>query len=66
MVKSQIRVDMFQRLGHPLSATDAWTDKSPHKVGFITVNGVRLHYLDWGGSGDTLLLLLGMGGCRAT
>jgi non-heme chloroperoxidase len=39
----------------------AWTDKSPHQVGFIKVNGVRLHYLDWGGSGDTLLLLTGMG-----
>ena len=46
---------------HPVSATDAWADKSPHKVGFITVNGVRLHYLDWGGSGDTLLLLAGLG-----
>jgi non-heme chloroperoxidase len=38
-----------------------WTDRSPHKVGFITVNGVRLHYLDWGGSGGTLLFLTGMG-----
>ena len=45
----------------PVSATDTWTDKSPHKAGFITVNGVRLHYLDWGGSGDTLLLLAGLG-----
>lgn len=45
-----------------VSATDGWTDKSPHKVGFITVNGVRLQYLDWGGSGGTLLLLPGMGG----
>jgi pimeloyl-ACP methyl ester carboxylesterase len=41
--------------------TDAWTDESPHKVGFIVVNGVRLHYLDWGGTGGTLLLLAGMG-----
>ena len=22
-------------------------DKSPHKTGFITVNKVKLHYLDW-------------------
>jgi len=37
-------------------------DKSPHhKTGFITFNGVRLHYLDWGGAGETLLLLHGMG-----
>jgi len=46
----------------PVSATDAWTDKSPHKAGFITVNGVRLNYLDWGGSGGTLLMLPGAGG----
>jgi len=38
-----------------------WEDKSPHKIGFITVNGMRLHYLDWGGLGGTLLLLTGMG-----
>src|SRR5712691_5196082 len=37
------------------------TDKSPHKTGFTTVNGVRLHYLDWGGAGETLLFLHGMG-----
>lgn len=43
--------------------TDADTseDKSPHKRGFVTVNGVRLHFLDWGGSGDSLLLLTGSG-----
>ena len=38
-----------------------WSDPSSHKSGFVTANGVRLHYLDWGGSGDTLLLLTGMG-----
>jgi len=36
-------------------------DNSPHKTGFITVNNVKLHYLDWRGAGDTLLLLHGMG-----
>ena len=36
-------------------------DKSPHTTGFIPVNGVRLHYLDWGGKGETLLFLHGMG-----
>jgi pimeloyl-ACP methyl ester carboxylesterase len=36
-------------------------DKSPDKTGFITVNTVKLHYLDWGGNGDTLLFLHGMG-----
>lgn len=46
------------------SAPDApseWRDKSPHTTGFITVNGVRLHYLDWGGKWKTLLFLHGMG-----
>jgi pimeloyl-ACP methyl ester carboxylesterase len=37
------------------------TDKSPHKPGFVTVNKVKLHYLDWGGAGETLLFLHGMG-----
>ena len=40
---------------------DTWTDKSPHKTGFITANGVRFHYLDWGGKGDAILLLHGLG-----
>ena len=39
-------------------------DKSPHKGGFVCVNGINLHYLDWGGSGDVLLFLAGMG-CNA-
>jgi pimeloyl-ACP methyl ester carboxylesterase len=39
-------------------------DKSPHKSDFVQVNGIRLHYLDWGGSGDVLLFLAGMG-CSA-
>jgi hypothetical protein len=37
------------------------TDKSPHKSGFVTVNNVKLHYMDWGGAGETLLFLHGMG-----
>ena len=39
----------------PVAAQSDWVDKSPHKTGFVTVNGVRLHYLDWGGAGETLL-----------
>lgn len=30
--------------------------------GFFDSDGVRLHYLDWGGSGSPLVLLAGMGG----
>jgi non-heme chloroperoxidase len=36
-------------------------DKSPHTSNFVTVNGIRLHYLDWGGKGPILLFLTGLG-----
>jgi pimeloyl-ACP methyl ester carboxylesterase len=29
------------------------------KTGFVTANGIKLHYLEWGGSGDTILFLAG-------
>ena len=39
-----------------------WTDPAPHTVGFVTVApNVRLHYLDFGGTGPTLLLVPGLG-----
>src|SRR5215207_315582 len=31
------------------------------KSDFVNINGIRLHYLDWGGNGPTLILLTGMG-----
>ena len=31
------------------------------KSDFVHVNGIRLHYLDWGGEGQTLIFLTGMG-----
>ena len=34
---------------------------SNHKSDFVHVNGIRLHYLDWGGKGPTLIFLAGMG-----
>lgn len=37
---------------------------SNHKSDFVNVNGIQLHYLDWGGNGETLLFLTGMG-CSA-
>jgi len=44
----------------PESAPEAaWTDPSPHTSGFVTANGIRLHYLDWGGTGPTLILVHG-------
>jgi non-heme chloroperoxidase len=37
-------------------------DTSRHKVSFVTVEpGVRLEVLDWGGTGETLILLTGLG-----
>src|SRR5579864_9093189 len=40
----------------------AWQDESPHTVEFITVDaGVRLEILDWGGSGQSVVLLAGGG-----
>jgi pimeloyl-ACP methyl ester carboxylesterase len=36
-------------------------DKSSLKSDFVIVNGIKLHYLDWGGEGETLLFLAGMG-----
>jgi pimeloyl-ACP methyl ester carboxylesterase len=36
-----------------------WSDAAPHKSGFVTANGIRLHYLDWGGSGPALTLIHG-------
>lgn len=34
---------------------------SNHKSDFVNINGIRLHYLDWGGEGFTLIFLTGMG-----
>lgn len=40
----------------------AWKDPSKHQVRFINVEpGVKLEVLDWGGSGETILLLAGHG-----
>jgi pimeloyl-ACP methyl ester carboxylesterase len=39
-------------------------DQSPHKSDFVNMNGIRLHYLDWGGSGPVMLFLAGLG-CNA-
>ena len=37
------------------------TEKAPQDR-FIDANGLRLHYLDWGGSGDAVILLHGLSG----
>jgi pimeloyl-ACP methyl ester carboxylesterase len=38
-----------------------WIDSSPHKSLYVSVNGVRLNYLDWGGDGPPLILIHGLG-----
>ena len=43
------------------SSTEAPSDKSPHKSRFITANGIKMNYLDWGGTGDVIILLAGFG-----
>lgn len=41
---------------------DAWHDSAPHVAGMVRVaRGVRLHYLDFGGTGPALVLLAGLG-----
>jgi pimeloyl-ACP methyl ester carboxylesterase len=42
-------------------SADEFKDPSPHRSGFLLVKGVKLHYLDWGGNGRTLLFLHGLG-----
>jgi len=40
-------------------AKDTWVDTSQHKMGAVKANGIKLAYLDWGGSGPPLILLAG-------
>jgi non-heme chloroperoxidase len=41
---------------------DKWRDTTHHKAGFVRITkDVRLHYLDFGGTGPTLLFLPGLG-----
>jgi pimeloyl-ACP methyl ester carboxylesterase len=44
------------------NARGEWVDPSPHRSGVAKVNGLALHYLDWGGAGEPLLLLAGLFG----
>jgi non-heme chloroperoxidase len=44
------------------SPQNAWRDPSPHAVKSVTVDeNVQLEVLDWGGSGQALVLLAGLG-----
>lgn len=51
------------RASLPVAPRSAWTDSSPHREGYVTFRGTRLHYLDWGGPAraETLVFLAGAG-----
>lgn len=51
---------LFGAIAADAQFKDEWRDKSPHKSAFVTANGVKLHYLDWGGKGEALLFLPGL------
>ena len=48
-------------VGTAAAGEESWVDPSPHAEGFVTTSAGRLHYLDWGGEGDTVVLLAGLG-----
>ncbi len=43
------------------SSSEAPRDRSPHKSEFVTANGIKMNYLDWGGTGEVIILLAGFG-----
>jgi len=46
----------------PVAAQSTWRDTTHHTAHFVTVQrGVKLHYLDFGGSGPPLVFLAGLG-----
>jgi pimeloyl-ACP methyl ester carboxylesterase len=46
--------------GRPAVTQASWTDPSPHRSDYITANGIRLNYLDWGGQGPVVILVHGL------
>jgi pimeloyl-ACP methyl ester carboxylesterase len=42
-------------------ADTTWPDPAPHRAGYASSGGVRIHYLDFGGNGEQLILLTGLG-----
>jgi pimeloyl-ACP methyl ester carboxylesterase len=59
---------MLLTLAVPVAARSVLVreDTPPPKSGFVTVNGVKLHYLDWGGTGEAILFLAGLGNTAHT
>ena len=40
---------------------DTWQDLASYESKFANLDGITLHYLDWGGSGEVILFLAGAG-----
>jgi hypothetical protein len=48
--------------GIPVAPADTtWQDPAAHRAGFVSSGGVRIQYLDFGGKGEPLVLLTGLG-----
>jgi len=43
-----------------IASSGVWSDLAAHKSGYVPSNGIRLNYLDWGGSGQALILIHGV------
>jgi len=43
------------------SSAEPPRDKSPHKSATVTANGIKMHYLDWEGTGEVIIALSGFG-----
>jgi pimeloyl-ACP methyl ester carboxylesterase len=48
-------------MGAAARAASVQADAPKPRDGFVTANGIRLHYVDWGGTGEALLFLDGLG-----
>lgn len=50
-----------------LAGCERMSDSTLHRAAYVRVrDGTRLHYLDWGGHGPTVVLLAGLGGSAHT
>lgn len=47
--------------GETAATPPVWSDAAVHQERFVETNGVRLHVLDWGGTGPALILIHGYG-----
>lgn len=49
------------RAAETATASSGWSDTAAHHERVVETNGVRLHVLDWGGTGPALILIHGYG-----